>query len=64
MEACATFLIGEPKYAGLVGVALRASLLFDDGGWCAGRSVDRDVYPLRASLGSVGGIVGLCLLHC
>ena len=75
MEACATSLFGEPEYSGLGGVGLRATLgvalwaarvsfLFDNGGRCGGRSVDPDVYPFRAFLGSAGGIVGLCVLHC
>jgi len=40
------------------------SFLFDDEGSWGGRSVDRDVYPLRAFLGSAGRIVRLCVLHC
>jgi len=37
---------------GVVLWAARVSFLFDDGGRYGGRSVDRDVYPLRAFLGS------------
>jgi len=51
---------------GALGVALwgvQVAFLYDDGGRCGGRSVDRDVYPFRAFLGSAGGIVGLCVLH-
>jgi len=38
-------------------------VLFDDGGRCGGRYVDRNVYPLLAFVGSAGGIVGLSVLH-
>jgi len=40
------------------------SFLFEDGGRRVGPLVDRNVYPLRAFLGSTNGIVGLCVLHC
>jgi len=38
MEACATFLFGEPEYAGLVGVALRATRWASRSGVCERRS--------------------------
>jgi len=55
-------IVGDPHCVALWGV--RALFLFDDRGRWGGRSVDRDVYPLRVFLGSPGGIVGLCVLHC
>ena len=50
--------LGNPSWL------VRASFLFDDRGRCGGRSVYRDIYSLRAFLGSTGGIVRLCILHC
>jgi len=38
MDACATSLFGEPEYAGLVGVALRAMRWASLSGVCARRS--------------------------
>ena len=38
MEACATFLFGEPEYAGLVGVVLRAMRWASLSGVCERRS--------------------------
>ena len=38
LEACATFLFGEPEYAGLVGVALRAMRSASLSGVCERRS--------------------------
>jgi len=47
----------------LVIQTVQALFLFDNGWRCGELSVDRDVYPLQASLGSAGGIVGLRVLH-
>jgi len=60
--ARAFWATGDSIAGDALGVSLwcaRASFLFADGGRCGGLSVDRDVYPLRAFLGSAGGIVGL-----
>jgi len=49
---------------GIVVGGVRVLFLFDEGRRCGGRSVDRDMYPLRAFLDSAGGIVRLWVLHC